>query len=89
MPLKTAGNTRGERSDHSIVEFFWVVNTASRVALRQAHAVSRADWHAVATRAACGLPLEHEMIENIPSDGASPCGRCLAATAGIVGLESI
>jgi hypothetical protein len=89
MPLHLTGSTRGARAEQSGMDCVWVLHTAARVTVRQAHAISRQDWQAGATRAACGLPLGHDIIGNIPSDGALPCGRCLAATAGIVGLESI
>ncbi|SFS71159.1 hypothetical protein SAMN05660874_02833 [Saccharopolyspora flava] len=89
MPLKMTGATRGERSEQAQIGCLWVSHTAEQVTLRQAHAISAVDWYARVTRTACGLLLDHETIENIPSDGALPCGRCLAATAGIVGLESI
>lgn len=89
MPLHLTGSTRGARAEQSGMDCVWVLHTAARVTVRQAHAISRQDWQVGVTRAACGLPLGHDIIGNIPSDGALPCGRCLAATAGIVGLESI
>ena len=89
MPLSWAGHTPRVTAEHSDLEQVWVLHTASWVTLQQAHAVSRAGRQADTTRAACGLVLRHEMIRNIPSDGASPCGQRLAATANIVGLESI
>jgi len=89
MPLNLAGSTQGARVEQSGAECFWVLHTAASVTVRQAHAISRRDWQAGVARAACGLPLGHDTIGNIPSGGVLPCGRCLAATAGIVGLESI
>ena len=89
MPLSLAGHTPRVQAEDSDLEQIWVVHTASRVTLPQAHAVSGMGRQADTTRAACGLVLRHEMIRNIPSDGASPCCQCLAATANIVGLESI
>lgn len=89
MPLSLAGHTPRVTAEHSDLERVWVAHTASRVTLQRAHAVSREGRQADVTRAACGLVLRHEMIRNIPSDGASPCGQCLAATVDIVGLESI
>lgn len=89
MPLSLAGHTPRAGAERSDLDHVWVVHTASRVTLQRTHVLSREGRQADATRAACGLVLRHEMIRNIPSDGASPCGQRLAATASIVGLESI
>lgn len=89
MPLTLTGSTRGARAEQSGMDCIWVLHTAARVTVRQAHAISRQDWQGGVARTTCGLTLGHDRIGNIPPDGALPCGRCLAATAGIVGLESI
>lgn len=89
MPLSLTGSTRGARAEESGEDCFWGLNTAGRVTVRQDDAISRQDWRVGVARAACGHPPGHDRIVNIPSGGVLPSGRSLAATAGIVGLESI
>jgi hypothetical protein len=58
----------------------WVQRRHRRLTLCQAHAIVEVDWAEGVARAACGLGLRPEEIDDIPAGGGLPCELCVAET---------